>query len=224
MLQRIFSKMLNYTSGKFLNLKLNTNASLLTEEICHSILSDTIGTLVISADAANKDDYAKIRVNGNLDKIVKNLEKLNSIKNKHYKKSKIITRVSGVNFSKSQDFNEMLNFWNDYVDQIVFVKYNPWENSYITPKNNITTACSDLWRRMFIWWDKKINPCDVDYKSNLSTGKFDGDISNAWLSEGYQNLRNQHLTNNRKNISPCKSYIMKKKYLYLEEVRIFQKV
>ena len=103
------------------------------------------------------------------------------------------------------DFNEMLNFWNDYVDQIVFVKYNPWENSYIVPKNNITTACSDLWRRMFIWWDKKINPCDVDYKSNLSTGKFDGDISNAWLSEGYQNLRNQHLTNNRQNISPCKS-------------------
>lgn len=205
LVSKSFSKMLDYTSGKFLNLKLNTNASLLTEEICHSILSDTIGTLVISADAANKDDYAKIRVNGNLDKIVKNLEKFNNIKNKHYKKSKIITRVSGVNFSKSQDFNEMLNFWNDYVDQIVFVKYNPWENSYIVPKNNITTACSDLWRRMFIWWDKKINPCDVDYKSNLSTGKFDGDISNAWLSEGYQNLRNQHLTNNRQNISPCKS-------------------
>ena len=89
LVSKSFSKMLNYTSGKFLNLKLNTNASLLTEEICHSILSDTIGTLVISADAANKDDYAKIRVNGNLDKIVKNLEKLNSIKNKHYKKAKL---------------------------------------------------------------------------------------------------------------------------------------
>ena len=63
-----FSEMLEYTSGKFLNLKLNTNASLLTEGICHSILSDTVGTLVISADAAEKEEYAKIRVNGNLDK------------------------------------------------------------------------------------------------------------------------------------------------------------
>ena len=23
---------------------------------------------------------------------------------------------------------------------------------------------------MFIWWDGKINPCDVDYKSKLSVG------------------------------------------------------
>ena len=58
---------------------------------------------------------------------------------------------------------------------------------------------------MFIWWDKKVNPCDVDYKSNLSTGEFDGDISNAWLSESYQKLRDQHMSKNRQNIKPCQS-------------------
>ncbi len=33
-----FDEMIKYTSGKFLNLKINTNASLLNEKKCHSIL------------------------------------------------------------------------------------------------------------------------------------------------------------------------------------------
>jgi len=200
-----FSEMLNYTSGKFLNLKLNTNASLLNEKICHEILSDTVGTLVISADAAEKNEYAKIRVNGNLDKVVRNLELFNNIKDKQYKHSKIITRVSGVNFSKSQNFDKMLSFWNNFVDQIVFVKYNPWENSYISPKTNIIEPCSDLWRRMFIWWDNKVNPCDVDYKSYLAVGKFKDNLTELWRSNAYNQLRDEHINNLRKNIKPCGS-------------------
>ena len=205
LVSKSINKMISYTNGKFLNLKLNTNASLFTEEICHTILSDTVKTLVISADAAEKEEYAKIRVNGDLNKIVKNLEMLNSIKEKHYKKSKIITRVSGVNFSKDQNFKKMLSFWKDYADQIVFVKYNPWENSYLAPENDIDEACSDLWRRMFIWWDKKVNPCDVDYKSKLSVGVFENSISDIWKSNNYNTLRKKHLEKNRKELTPCKS-------------------
>ena len=205
LVSKSINKMISYTNGKFLNLKLNTNASLFTEEICHTILSDTVKTLVISADAAEKEEYAKIRVNGDLNKIVKNLEMLNSIKEKHYKKSKIITRVSGVNFSKDQNFKKMLSFWKDYADQIVFVKYNSWENSYLTPENDIDEACSDLWRRMFIWWDKKVNPCDVDYKSKLSVGVFENSISDIWKSNNYNTLRKKHLEKNRKELTPCKS-------------------
>ena len=199
LVSKSINEMISYTSGKFLNLKLNTNASLFTEKICHTVLSDTVKTLVISADAAEKDEYAKIRVNGDLNKIIKNLEMLNSIKEKHYKKSKIITRVSGVNFSKDQNFDKMLGFWKNYADQIVFVKYNPWENSYMAPENHIENPCSDLWRRMFIWWDKKVNPCDVDYKSKLSVGVFDNNISEIWKSDNYDTLRKMHLNKNQKN-------------------------
>ena len=60
LVSKSFSEMLKYTSGKFLNLKLNTNASLLNERICHEILSDTVGTLVISADAAEKMNMQKL--------------------------------------------------------------------------------------------------------------------------------------------------------------------
>ena len=53
-------KMLEYTEGKFLNLKLNTNASLLNEKFIHAILSGGVKTVVFSADAAEEKLYAKL--------------------------------------------------------------------------------------------------------------------------------------------------------------------
>ena len=52
-------KMLLYTTGKFLNLKINTNASMLTEKKIHAVLQSGIKTLVFSADAADEKNYSK---------------------------------------------------------------------------------------------------------------------------------------------------------------------
>ena len=58
---------------------------------------------------------------------------------------------------------------------------------------------------MFIWWDGKVNPCDTDYKSTLKIKQYNGNISETWLSENYQLIRNQHLTEKRQSIKPCRS-------------------
>ena len=200
-----FEEMIKYTDGKFLNLKINTNASLLNEKKCHAILSSGVKTLVFSADAADEKLYSKLRVNGKLETVLKNIELFNSIKEKNYKNKKIITRVSGVKYSDEQNFQKMEKFWKNLVNQVAFVEYNPWENIYIKKPNDINTSCSDLWRRMFIWWDGKVNPCDTDYKSTLKIKQYNGNISETWLSENYQLIRNQHLTEKRQSIKPCRS-------------------
>jgi radical SAM protein with 4Fe4S-binding SPASM domain len=202
-------KMLEYTVGKFLNLKINTNASLLNEKKIHSILKGGVKTLVFSADAADEKLYSELRVNGNLKTVVKNIELFNKIKNTQYPKNKIITRVSGVKFNKEQKIESMNEFWNDLVDQVAFVDYNPWENIYEKEESKITKPCSDLWRRMFVWWDGKVNPCDSDYKSVLTTGNIkDNSLSELWLSQKYQDYRSQHLNNQREKIFPCKNCVV----------------
>ena len=196
--------MIKYTSGKFLNLKINTNASLLNEEKIHTILSSNVKTMVFSADLTDSDLYKKLRVNGSLEKTIKNIKLFREIQKKHYSSNKIITRVSGVKFSKKQNFDSMMKLWGDIVDQVAFVDYNPWENSYEKPPNGLITPCSDLWRRMFVWWDGKINPCDVDYKSKLNIGNIEkNSIKELWNSKYYQELRSNHLESKRQNISPC---------------------
>ena len=202
---KFLGEMLKYSSNKFSAFKLNTNAYLMNEKMCHDILSSNIQTLVYSADAANPELYKKLRVNGNLERVITNVKKFNEIKSKHYSSSKIITRVSGVKYTKEQNFDEQNYFWKDLVDQVVFVDYNPWENVYDSELTGINDPCSDLWRRMFIWWDGKVAPCDVDYLttlfrfSNISLNN----ISEIWNSDEYNSLREQHSNNKRNCISPC---------------------
>ena len=98
----------------------------------------------------------------------------------------------------------MKRLWANLVDQISFVKYNPWENVYESPLSEVEESCSDLWRRMFVWYDGKVNPCDTDYKSDLSTGKIlNSSLSDIWKGKNYAKLRDNHTNKMRKNIYPC---------------------
>jgi len=201
----IITKMLEYTKNKFLNLKINTNASVLNEKKCHAILQSGVRTVVFSADAADAELYSKLRVNGKLDKVVANIKLFKKIREKQYSKAKMITRVSGVKVNDQQNFKDMENFWSDLVDQVAFVDYCQWENVYQMKKNTIPNPCSELWRRMYVWWDGKANPCEVDYRSDLSPGylKKDYDLSKLWQSSTYQSLRKKHTSTKRISVSPC---------------------
>lgn len=196
--------MLTYTRGKFLNLKLNTNASLLDDEKCHAILQSGIKTLVFSADAADEPLYSQLRVGGKLDKVLANIERFQNIRATQYGGSSIITRVSGVKVSAAQDLDSMQKLWGGLADQVAFVEYNPWENTYQQPINDIATPCSDLWRRMFVWWDGKVNPCDTDYKSTLCVGNIGArGLGELWTGEAYDQLRRAHLGKRRHEQAPC---------------------
>lgn len=206
---REIDQMLQYCAGKFLGLKMNTNASMLTEKLCHDILSGGINTIVFSADAADEVLYSQLRVGGKLDKILKNIELFNAIKGKHYPNSRIITRVSGVKYNDDQSMESMMQTWGSLVDQIAFVAYNPWENAYQSPLSNVAQPCSDLWRRMFVWHDGKVNPCDTDYRSTLCVGNIkESSISEIWQSQAYDHLRQAHLKGERSKCGPCNRCIV----------------
>ena len=204
-----FKEMLSYTRDKFYNLKINTNASLLDEKMSHAILESGVKTLVFSADAADSKLYSKLRVNGKLETVLANIKKFQEIRTKKYPKSKIITRVSGVKVNNQQDLGDMEKYWGDIVDQVAFVDYMPWENVYVSKASGVQAPCSDLWRRMFVWWDGKVNPCDVDYKSQLSVGNIENsNISDLWKSNNYKKLRKQHESKLRKDIFPCNKCVL----------------
>lgn len=206
-----FIQMIEYTKGKFLSLKINTNASILTEKHIHAILSSGVQTLVISADTTEEPLYSRFRVNGNLKKTLRNVKRLHDIREKHYPDAKTITRVSGVMIDpEKQNIDSMRSFWGSLVDQVSFVKYSPWEKIYQAVPNNLSAPCSDLWRRMFVWYDGTVNPCDNDYKSKMKIGSIaeNTTISELWKSQEYQGLRAQHLDADRCLLEPCKRCVV----------------
>lgn len=201
-----FSEMMEYSSDKFISLKINTNASLLSEKIVHSLLSGNPKTIVFSIDAGNKLAYEDLRVNGNYEHILRKLKVFDRIRRSYYSRSKNIVRISGVYLGQNQSMEEMCETFGEYADQILFVKYNPWEDPYASKEPITNNACSDLWRRMFIWQDLRLNPCDTDYLSHLSIGNLDDfhSLEMAWHSDGYNRLRFQHLAGDRQSLIPCR--------------------
>jgi hypothetical protein len=202
-------EMLAYASGKFLGLKMNTNATFLDEKKAHAILQAEPNTLVFSADAADAATYAQLRVNGDFDRVMGNIRRFKEIKERDYPESRLITRVSGVAFDRQrQDHQKIEEFWHEYVDQVAFVDYNPWENAYDNEPNGLDEACSDLWRRAFVWWDGKMNPCDVDYRSFLCPGTVGNrSVSDIWIGPGYETLRENHLERRRQSLTPCRGCV-----------------
>ncbi|WP_075534777.1 radical SAM/SPASM domain-containing protein [Candidatus Pelagibacter communis] len=203
-LHKELDKFLKYCEGKFLALKLNTNATLLNEQKINMLLSSDLETLVLSIDEKNKETYEKIRVNAKFDKIMKNLELLKNIREKNYSNSKIRVRISGVKINTDQNVEEMNKFYNEFADEITLVNYDPWQSSYENPINEIEEPCTELYRRMFVWWDGKVNPCDHDYKSLLSKWNIkDHSIKSIWNSDNYNKLRKIHQQKKRSQLEPC---------------------
>ena len=165
-------------------------------------------SLVLSIDEKNKENYEKIRVNAKFEKIMQNLEMLKNIREKNYKNSKLRIRISGVKINSDQSAEEMNTFYKEFADEIALVNYDPWESAYENEENNLEDPCSELYRRLFVWWDGKVNPCDYDYKSKLSKWNANNmSIKEIWCSPYFKELRDLHMNKKRNQIEPCKRCI-----------------
>ena len=198
-------EMLEYCSGKFFELKINTNGIILKDKLIHQILKSGVTDMVFSIDSYTKKDYESIRIQGVFETALNNIKRFKEIKEKFYPNSKCATRVSGVRVDKKQDPNAFNDFWKEYVDHVVIVEMeNRWD-TYNNPKEIAgTCACDYLWERMYVWYDGLCNPCDVDYKSELQVGSIkENSIKDIWTGEKYQKLRKLHLDGNRNSCYPC---------------------
>ena len=198
-------EMLEYCSGKFFEIKINTNATRLTEELIHVILKSGVTDIVFSIDSYEKEDYEKIRVRGVFETVEKNVKLFQKIKKENYPESFCATRVSGVKVNKELDVKEFKKFWEKYVDHVSMQELDIRWDTYHNPLEIAAESpCINLWERMYIWFDGICNPCDMDYKSELSVGNLkDSSIQEIWNSKKYTNLRNDHQQGLRKNYFPC---------------------
>lgn len=199
-----FLDFVSYVKGKFMDVKIITNATKLNEKLIHKIFSSNISQVVFSIDSENKEEYEELRKFAKYDEVLNNVKLYNEIK-RTYKDVKTVTRISGVKVRKSQDPDSFNSFWSKYADEVVMKPAYPRWNTYLNdPEPNFIKPCSYLWERMYIWFDGKVNPCDADYKSNLSYGNIsDNTIKEVWNSSKLLDYREKHISGKRSNFMPC---------------------
>ena len=190
--------------SKILDCKLNTNATVMNEKKINEILSANFSEVVFSVDAGTKETYESIRVKGKWERVLKNIELFNQIRSNKYPKVQTVTRIAGVKVNNQQDINQMTNFWEKLVDEVSIKEASPRWDSYNNKINKITEPCMNLWTRTYVWYDGEVNPCDFDYKSNLSVGNVKEDsLKDIWNNDKYNNLRSNHLNKKRCLHNPC---------------------
>ena len=126
--------MLNYIGDKkFLDTKINTNATRLNEKIIHAILESEISNVTFSVDATDAKSYEKIRVRGKFNKVLENIKLFNEIREKFYPNSQTTTRVSGVAVDPTQNPKKMEDFWSKHIDEVTIVPNQQRWDSYNKP-------------------------------------------------------------------------------------------
>lgn len=195
---------LKYLKGKFLDIKLITNATKLNEKLIRTIFETKVNLVTFSIDSEDEKIYEEIRKFGKFNQVLENVKNYNKIK-KEYDNCNTITRISGVKVKAEQDEKKFESFWKEYADEVSIKKaFERW-NTYNNEKHpTFTNPCRAIWERIYIWYDGKTNPCDADYKSFLSYGNVnEKSIEEIWNSEKINNLKDKHLNNKRSEITPC---------------------
>ncbi len=204
-LHKQFGEMLHYIHRKrFLDTKINTNATRLNEKLIHDILESEIANVTFSVDAADAETYEKIRVRGKFDQVLENIELFHEIRDAHYPESVTTTRISGVAVLPDQDPQELQSFWSGIVDEVAIVPNQQRWDSYNNPRFMRKEVCNLLYSRMYVWWDGTCNPCDFDYKSLLKVGNAnDESLADIWKGEKYSRIREHHESMRRSELNPC---------------------
>ena len=206
-LHKNFVELVEYVGNKknIFELKINTNGTFLNEAICHSFFKNNVTQVVVSSDHYIKKDYERLRLGSNFEKVVKNVDLLFSIRKNFYPNSLTEIRISGVDNERNLDRKKFKEFWIKRSDHVTagfpLERWNTYENK-IHP--DIIDPCENLWDRMYVWFDGKVNPCDADYKSNLSYGDLGKySIKEIWNNKIAEKLRSEHLGNERLKTEPC---------------------
>ena len=127
------------------------------------------------------------------------------LRERQHPKVRLITRVSGVLIDlERHSLAAMVAAWGGLVDEIAFVKHHPRENVYEADASGISEPCSDLWRRLFVWYDGTVNPCDTDYRSLLAFNATAlSPLASTWRNVVYERLRELHQTGRRGTCELC---------------------
>lgn len=172
-----------------------TNGSLLVPEVSKHLIDANVEALEISADAADKETYEKIRGGLSFERLMDNIDFMLSYRNRTGSKTKIL--VSFVEDPEYIDTPSVEAFWRDRVDNVIVRKYLTYgqisesgysEDTYLPPDDR--TPCPYPFERMVICANGNVTFCNFDVSDGYYMGNVGEDtIENIWRNSGFEKWR-----------------------------------
>jgi len=207
-----FFAMAKYADERNVRTKLHTNGTLLDEEKSLQMIESGIDQLSFSFDGYDKETYESIRVNGDFDKTVKNIQRFLAIK-KEFKSKKPYTILELINFPNSRiksDSAKQKAFRDKFkglpLDKLIVKEFHNWAGEVETKhKRKTFSPCTFLWNALVIFWDGAVLPCSQDFFGYYTLGNVkDTSLAEIWNNDKMVHLRQQHLKRQIKEFDTCR--------------------
>lgn len=203
-------EMIDYAMRIGLQVKINTNGHYLNEKNVNRLLMSPPTHLSISLDGATKETYEKVRIRGNFERVMKNLETLLELRrlNPHstMKVSLQIIRMD----ETEEEIEQFKSEWKDRVDEISIPNVHNWggvfkESGALGEQNLNRFPCRELWRTMMVFCDGSTSICCAVFDDNMNMGNIaQKSLKEIWKGSDYQKLRELHLSGRYDEIDICK--------------------
>lgn len=217
-------EMIKYAKSFNLEIHVNSNAEYLTEDIARKLVEANVDEIIVGLDAATKETYDKIRVAGNFEKTVQNIEKIIKIKEEmKATKPTIIMQI----IVMEENENELEDFKKYWLSKKTVVKVRPklgWGTGVKAENLNLEDSernfpCPWLTRTVSIHWNGRVAQCDADYEGVYSPGNiYINSIKEIWQGE-LGKRRQKHWDNDftHELCSKCKDWQAGRSYFYYPE-------
>lgn len=207
-----FFVMARYASENHVRTKLHTNGTLLDVDKSRQMIESGIDQLSFSFDGYDKETYESIRVNGDFDLTVKNIQRFLEIK-KELKSKKPYTILELINFPDSEiksDAEKQKAFRDNFrglpLDKLVVKEFHNWAGEVETKhKRKTFSPCTFLWNALVIFWDGAVLPCSQDFFGYYILGNVnDSSLAEIWNNDKIVHLRKKHLKRNIEEFDTCR--------------------
>jgi len=210
----------------------STNASLLSEDLAKRLLESGLDEIMLSIDSINKEEYEKMRVGLNFDRVIKNI--INFFRLRETINPDMKIRVRGVSFFDLNipedriSLKKWENFWEPYKksqDRVYMKRSHNWGNQkkidgyHESPK--IYHPCILPWSTMHITTKGIVTICPHDFNGIMNIGDVNKNtMKEIWNNSNINNIRHLHKTGNRNEISFCNRCVTFDKDYSLENLDI----
>lgn len=203
-------KMITYAKKKrYIETMINTNLNY-SRRLLEQIVAAGINTIIISIDSFNREIYSQIRVGGNLDLVLENLEYLKDMINSKKYKFRIIVQARRQELNKDEIFPGWVSV-KPATRRTGDDRYVLGGQESIGRRN-----CLMPLRRLLVSWEGKVFGCCADWNELNSVGEVTGrdaqTLPGIWEGRKISKMR-RDLTNGKAfRYEPCKSCFSRESY------------
>ncbi len=205
-----------------MEVQINTNGIPFCEQSIRDIIEAGLDRVIFSVDANSEEVYSKIRIGGDFNKLIKNIESFIRIRSELGLKKPFI-RLQMVRMSENQkEVESFVERWKNKVDDLrISDVTDRGQGNKLTTGDRISVGrkcCFQPWQRLVISRQGLVSGCCSDWHQNWIVGDANKEsIKSIWKSQKMAALRKLILDKRMDEFEPCKSCYVKDSYIWVSK-------